>query len=178
VRAAAQRMGVLIDDLLSLSRITRREMRVLEVDLSALAGDVVARLREQEPHRSVEVAVSDGLTASGDAGLLEVLLVNLLGNAWKFTGGNEDAHIEFAETRLDDQRVFFVRDDGAGFDMAYVEKLFTPFERLHGPQEFSGTGIGLATVRRIVTRHAGRVWAEGAVGQGATFFFTLGAPAG
>jgi signal transduction histidine kinase len=176
VRAAAQRMGHLIDALLALSRVNRHEMQIDDVDLRGMAADIVSRFREEEPQRHVEVTLAPGLTARGDPGLLEVLLGNLLGNAWKFTGNSEDAHIEFAEARRDGHRVFFVRDDGAGFDMAFADKLFIPFQRLQGPQEFPGTGIGLATVQRIVSRHGGRIWAEGVVGQGATFFFTLGTP--
>ena len=169
-------MGHLIDALLALSRVNRHEMQIDDVDLRGMAADIVSRFREEEPQRHVEVTLAPGLTARGDPGLLEVLLGNLLGNAWKFTGNSEDAHIEFAEARRDGHRVFFVRDDGAGFDMAFADKLFIPFQRLQGPQEFPGTGIGLATVQRIVSRHGGRIWAEGVVGQGATFFFTLGTP--
>ncbi len=176
VRAAAQKMGRLIDDLLSLSRLTRGGTSVADVDLSGLAAEVVERLREEHPERRVEVVIAAGCRVWSDAGLLEAVVGNLLGNAWKFTGGREQGHIEFAETRLDGARVFFVRDDGAGFDPAYAANLFQPFQRLHGPDEYPGTGIGLATVRRIVNRLGGRCWAEGAVDEGATFFFTLATP--
>lgn len=178
VRAAAQKMGRLIDDLLSLSRLGRRETNSTEVDLGELVAEVVGRLRREDPDRRVEVAVASGCTVRTDAGLVEALLANLIGNAWKFTGKRAEAHIEFSETLLDGERVFFVGDDGAGFDPAYADKLFQPFQRLHGPEEYPGTGIGLATVGRIVSRLGGRCWADGAVGEGATFFFTLGEPAG
>ncbi|MBE3032390.1 MAG: PAS domain S-box protein, partial [Actinobacteria bacterium] len=173
VRAAAQRMGQLIDDLLMLSRVTRREMVREKVDLSALARDVLADLREAEPERAVDAAVADGLVANGDPALLRIVLQNVLANAWKFTSRKPQAHIAVGVERRDDGAAYYVRDDGAGFDATYVDKLFTPFQRLHAANEFPGTGIGLATVKRIVRRHGGSVWAEGAVDSGATFYFTL-----
>ena len=176
VRAAAQRMDVLIDALLSLSRLSRRQPQPVAVDLSAQAAVVVARLRDQEPGRDVDVVIAPGCTVVTDAELLEVVLTNLIGNAWKFTAGRERAHIEIGVRPAGDDRAFFVRDDGAGFDMAYAGQLFQPFHRLHGADEFPGTGIGLATVRRIVTRLGGACWAEGAEGEGATFFFALPEP--
>jgi light-regulated signal transduction histidine kinase (bacteriophytochrome) len=166
-------MGVLIDDLLTLARVTRREMHPERVDLSALARAVADELRQRDPERRVTFRIADGLTATGDAGLLQVALENLFGNAWKFTGRQPEATIEFGACERNGRRTFFVRDDGAGFDMAYADKLFGAFQRLHAVDEFPGTGIGLATVQRIVHRHGGRVWAEGAVGRGATFYFTL-----
>lgn len=169
VRAAARRMGVLIDDLIRLSRISRVTMERRRVDLSALARDVVAELRAREPERRVEVTVADGLVAFGDVRLLRVALENLVGNAWKFTSKREDAHIDVGR----DDRGFFVRDDGAGFDAAFRDKLFGAFQRLHTADEYPGTGIGLATVQRIVGRHGGRVWAEGEPGRGATFHFVV-----
>jgi len=172
-RAAAQRMGQLIDDLLLLSRVTRREMVREKVELSALARDVLADLREAEPERAVDAAVADGLVANGDPALLRIVLQNLLANAWKFTSRKPEAHIEVGVDRRDGVAAYYVRDDGAGFDATYVDKLFTPFQRLHAADEFPGTGIGLATVKRIVRRHGGSVWAEGAVDSGATFYFTL-----
>jgi len=175
VRAAAQRMGQLMDALLTLSRLSRKDLRVGRVDLSRLAAAAVEALREQEPERRVVVSIADGCVAVGDVDLVDVVLTNLLGNAWKFTSGREEAHIEFGEDVADGERAFFVRDDGAGFDPAYVDKLFQPFQRLHREEEYPGTGIGLATVRRIVSRLGGRCWAEGAVDAGATIFFTLGA---
>jgi len=173
VRAASQRMGQLIDDLLMLSRVTRREMVREKVDLSVLARDVLADLREAEPERAVDAAVADGLVANGDPALLRIVLQNLLANAWKFTSRKPKAHIEVGVDRRDGVAAYYVRDDGAGFDATYVDKLFTAFQRLHAADEFSGTGIGLATVKRIVRRHGGSVRAEGAVDSGATFYFTL-----
>ena len=179
VRAAAHRMAQLIDDLLRLAQVTRSEMELQEVDLSALARRITTDLRAREPQREVELLIEDGLAGRGDPILLHVALENLLKNSWKFTRRHPRARIEFAAlpTRHSgaktDQRVYFVRDDGAGFDMAYVRKLFRPFERLHTAAAFEGTGIGLATVQRIVHRHGGRVWAEGRVEQGATVYFTL-----
>ncbi|MCR4347456.1 MAG: PAS domain S-box protein [Sulfuricaulis sp.] len=174
VRAATQHMGHLIDDLIKLARVARAEMHRETVDLSALAGDVLAELQKNEPERRVEYRVDPGLTAEGDARLLRVVLDNLLGNAWKFTGKTANAEIEFGALRgTDGAPGYFVRDNGAGFDMTYADKLFGTFQRLHALSEFPGTGVGLATVQRIVHRHGGRVWAEGAVGKGATFYFTL-----
>ncbi len=175
VRAAAQRMGLLIDDMLKLSRLSRAEMNFQTVNLSELVGSIVAELKAREPGRKVTFKTASRAFATGDRQLLAVLLENLLANAWKFTGKHAEAHIEFGVTEKDGATVYFVRDDGAGFDMAHIDKLFTPFQRLHGMAEFPGTGIGLATVQRIVRRHGGRAWAEGAVEKGATFYFTLGA---
>lgn len=173
VRAASQRMGQLIDDLLDLSRMTRSEMRRESVDLSALAKSFAEELKRGQPERRVEFLIEGGLVVEGDRSLLRVVLENLLRNAWKFTGKQADARIEFGASEQEDKRAYFVRDDGAGFDMAYADKLFGAFQRLHGGSEFEGTGIGLATVQRIIHRHGGRVWAEGRVGHGATFYFTV-----
>ncbi len=173
IRAAAVRMGELIDALLGLSRVSRAELVHKPLDLTKLANDVFAQLRASEPSRSVRWVVRDGLTGHGDAGLIRALLENLLGNAWKFVAKREDAEIEFGR---DESGAFFVRDNGAGFDMAYANKLFMPFQRLHAATDYPGTGIGLATVQRIVRRHGGKIWATGAVGEGATFSFTLGTP--
>lgn len=174
VRAATQRMGLLIDDLLNLSRIGRVEMRRVDVDLSSLAREIAADLKKTQPERLVEFAISDDLRAKGDPALFRIILENLLGNAWKFTGKHPRAKIEFGYTRREGREVFFVKDDGAGFDMAYAQKLFSPFQRLHMASDFPGTGIGLATVQRIIRRHGGSVWAEAGVEQGATFYFVLG----
>ena len=175
VRANARHMAQLIEGLLMLSRLTRDEMRLESVDLGALAATILADLARAEPERRVDVAIAPALRARGDPRLLRILLQNLLSNAWKFTGGKEHARIEVGlEPDAGGRGSFFVRDDGAGFDMAYAEKLFRPFERLHGQSEFPGTGIGLATAARIVQRHGGRIRAEGATGRGATFRFTLG----
>ncbi len=173
VRRAAQHMAALIDDLLKLSRVTRAELAHEEVDLSALAAEIAEALRKQEPERNVRFDVAAGLTARADPRLLRVALENLLGNAWKFTACRPEARIELGADTNDTGTVYFVRDNGAGFDMAYVHKLFGAFQRLHDAAEFPGTGIGLATVQRIVHKHGGRVWAEAAVDRGAAFYFTL-----
>jgi signal transduction histidine kinase len=174
VRAAAVNMGQLIDDLLGLAQITRSELHREPVDMSALAREVASALQQRDPERQVAFAIGERLAARGDRRLLRVLLENLIGNAWKFTSKRPRASIAFGAACHDGTTVYFVRDDGDGFDMAYAHKLFGAFQRLHAMAEFEGTGIGLATVHRIVHRHGGRVWAEGAVGQGATFYFTLG----
>lgn len=174
VRTSAQRMGQLIDDLLTLSRVTRSELHRERLDLTVTARAVVEHLRAASPERSVEVVVPPELPAHGDPRLLAVVMENLLGNAWKFTGKREGARIELSTSAGEGGVVYVIRDNGAGFDQAFAGKLFGAFQRLHAVTEFDGTGIGLATVRRIVTRHGGRVWAEGKVGEGATFYFTLG----
>jgi PAS domain S-box-containing protein len=174
----AKRMGALIDALLSLSRVTRTPMTRESVNLSALVRATGAQLSAAEPHRTVELVVEDDLHASLDSNLARALIENLVGNAWKFTSGVRGARIDFGAGTTDGTRTFFVKDNGAGFDMAFGNKLFSPFQRLHTTAEFPGTGIGLATVQRIVHRHGGRVWAQGAVGAGATVYFTIpdGAP--
>jgi light-regulated signal transduction histidine kinase (bacteriophytochrome)/HAMP domain-containing protein len=173
VRAASQRMGILIDDLLKLARVTRAEMRTEPVDLSDMARDIVNELQRTAPERQVACAIAPGLTAEGDARLLRVVLDNLLRNSWKYTAKQPEARVEFGSVEANGGRAFMVRDNGAGFDMKYADKLFGVFQRLHSAADFEGTGVGLATVRRIINRHGGRIWAEGAVGQGATFYFTL-----
>ncbi len=165
-------MARLIDDLLALSRVTRGELRRTPVDLGTIADAVLARLAQANPNRRVDVAVADGLKVDADEGLLTVVFENLLGNAWKFTGKTAAARIEVGMIE-GAPCTYFVRDNGAGFDMAYASKLFGMFQRLHAASEFEGTGIGLATVQRVVRRHGGRIRAEGEVGRGATFFFTL-----
>jgi signal transduction histidine kinase len=173
IRTASQRMGQLIDDLLQLSRLARTDLQPQPVDLSVLVQEISAELREREPDRQVEMIIKDGLLSQGDPRLLRVMLMNLLANAWKFTSKTLDARIEFGVTQQNGQRAFFVRDNGAGFDMTYAGKLFGAFQRLHGATEFEGIGVGLATVQRIVHRHGGEISAEGIVNQGATFYFTL-----
>lgn len=173
VRSETQRMGRLIDDLLGLSRVTQTDMRTGSVDLSAIALELVAELKERDPARQVDCLVAPGIMVQGDAGLLRAALTNLLENAWKFTGRRELARIEFGRIEQNSEPVCFVRDNGVGFDPAYARKLFAPFQRMHKASEFPGTGIGLATVSRIVARHGGRIWAEAAVDRGATFYFTL-----
>ena len=173
VRKASQRMGQLINDLLKLSRLTRGQLHCEHVNLSAIATEIIDELQKSYPERDVSCFVTPKLVADGDARLLSIVLENLLGNAWKFTKKRDHAKIEVGMTKKNEQTVFFVRDNGAGFEMSYADKLFTPFQRLHRTMEFEGTGIGLATVQRIIHRHGGQVWAESEVGNGATFHFTL-----
>jgi len=173
VRESAQQMAQLIDDLLGLSRVTRTELHREDVDLSVLAYASIARLRRHHPERVVDVVIEEGLTNHGDPRLLAVVFDNLLGNAWKFTSKRDDARIEFRREPGDGPPVYVVRDNGAGFDMGFASKLFGVFQRLHPASEFEGTGIGLATVRRVVSRHGGRIWADASVGRGASFRFTL-----
>lgn len=173
VRASAQRMGQIIDDLLELSRVGRAELKRASVDLSAIARDVIAELQRRDPDRVVAVEVADALEADADARLLHIVFENLLSNAWKFTARHASPAIAVTVEDTGRGRAFVVRDNGAGFDMAYAEKLFRPFHRLHGNKDFPGTGVGLATVHRVIDRHGGRIWAEAAVDRGAAFFFTL-----
>lgn len=173
IRAATRRMGRLIDDLLELARLGRGDLDRVSLDLSILAAGIITELRQANPDRRVEFVVAPALAARADPTLVRVALANLLGNAWKFTGKKAWARIELGVMRHDGEPVFFVRDDGAGFDMAYADKLFSPFQRLHGQKEFEGSGVGLATVQRIIHRHGGHIWAESQVGRGATFLFTL-----
>ncbi|OFW20828.1 MAG: hypothetical protein A3H97_13115 [Acidobacteria bacterium RIFCSPLOWO2_02_FULL_65_29] len=173
VCAAARRMGELIDDLLQLSRIGRADMHRDRVNLSEIARAVVADLRQHDPEREVEVDIEDNLIADADGRLVRVALENLIGNAWKFTGKANRPRVQFARESTLEGPTYVVRDNGAGFDMTYGDKLFRPFQRLHSPSEFPGTGIGLATVQRIVNRHGGRVWAEGEPGRGAAIYFTV-----
>jgi light-regulated signal transduction histidine kinase (bacteriophytochrome) len=173
VRAATQRMGMLIDDLLNLARVTRTEMRVEKTDLGAIARSIAAELKNTQAERNAEFLIQDGLEAIVDSHLMRITLENLLGNAWKFTSKRETACIEFGKTERDGGTTYFVRDNGAGFDPAYAQRLFGAFQRLHDSKDFPGTGVGLATVQRIIYRHGGRVWAESSVERGATFYFTL-----
>ena len=173
VRAASQLMGELIDDMLSLSRVSRAEIHWKKVDLSGLAQKIAQELQDSEPKRRVKFIIAPDLLVYGDGPLLRAALENLLSNAWKFTGKRDRPKIEFGARKENGLQVYFVKDNGVGFDMSYVSKIFEPFQRLHSKNEFPGTGIGLATVRRIIDRHGGRVWAEGKVGDGATFYFTL-----
>jgi PAS domain S-box-containing protein len=174
VRAAVKNMSELIDDLLNLSRISRKEMELKPVDMSKIAEKIIADIKEQAPERQVDFSVQEGLTAWGDAHLLEIALQNLFDNAWKFTGTHKSAKIEFGRMKSEGREVYFIRDDGAGFDTKYYDKLFNPFQRLHSEKDFPGTGIGLVIVRRIMERQGGRVWAEAEVEKGATLYFTLG----
>lgn len=174
MRAATQRMTELIDDMLELARAGRDELRRGRVDLCALARAVAAELASGAPERTVRVDIADGLAAQADGRLLRIVLENLLGNAWKYSRHAADARIEFGAVEHEKLITYFVRDNGAGFDMRFAHKLFAPFERLHTAEQFPGSGIGLATVERIISRHGGRIWAESTLGAGATFFWTLG----
>ena len=174
IRTAAQRMAQLIDDLLNLSRVSRATIETETINLSSLAHDIVRDLQQAHRERIVEITITPDLVARGDQRLMRIVLENLINNAWKFTSKQEYARIELGIQDGDRQRTYFVRDNGAGFDMNYANKLFGTFQRLHGNAEFPGIGIGLAIVQRIIHRHSGRIWAEGAVDKGATFYFTLG----
>jgi light-regulated signal transduction histidine kinase (bacteriophytochrome) len=173
IRAASQRMGQLIDDLLGLAHVSRVGLQRRPVDLTAIAGVVTEELRQGDPTRQAEITIAQEMRVSGDARLLQVLLQNLLQNAWKFTSTRPVARLECGQTTVNGVRAYFVRDNGVGFDMTYAHKLFGAFQRLHTTAEFPGSGIGLATVQRIVHRHGGRVWAESRIEQGTTFYFTL-----
>jgi light-regulated signal transduction histidine kinase (bacteriophytochrome) len=173
VRAAAQRMGALIDDILELSRVSRQAMRREKVDLGHLAAELRDEMRQNDPGRQVDMAIGEGCHCEGDPRLLRILLQNLLENAWKYSARSPLPQIAFGCSVESGETVFFVRDNGVGFDMKYADRLFAPFQRLHSPEEFAGSGIGLATVSRIVHRHGGRVWAEAEPGKGAVFRFTL-----
>lgn len=174
VRSATQRMGHLIDEMLKLSRISKAELKPLPVDLSQLARKVCTELSQENPDHHVDIQIQETLTAQADPALMEILLENLLSNAWKFTKDNPDAAIEVGQKVLDSQEVFFIADNGAGFDMQYAQQLFAPFKRLHSADKYPGTGIGLATCARIVKKHQGRIWADSEPEKGTTFFFTLG----
>ncbi len=174
IRAAAQRMSALIDDLLSLSQLSRTAMQWRTLDITALARSIAGDLHTEQPQRQIELDIQEGLTVTADPGLMRIALVNLLGNAWKFTSKRARGRVEVGQSAVHGVMAFFVRDNGAGFDPAHADRLFGAFQRLHGMSEFPGTGIGLATVQRIIHRHGGRVWAEGAVDRGATFYFTVG----
>ncbi len=167
-------MAALIDDLLGLARITKAKIHRKRVDLTELARTVLAEIEARDPGHKVASHVADGLRVEADPGLVTVILENLLGNAWKFTAKKSEPRIEVGQQQQGTKMIFLVRDNGAGFEMEHAGRLFAPFQRLHLEAEFPGTGIGLATVQRIVSRHDGRVWAEAASGRGATFFFTLG----
>ena len=173
VCSASRRMGQLIDDLLNFSRVTRVEMQCDVVDLSALADTVATELQQSQPDRQAEFIISPGLIAKGDTHLIRLALENLIGNAWKFTRKRPSTRIEFSCIKDSERTVYFVRDNGVGFDMAYADKLFSGFQRLHSPADYEGTGIGLTTVKRIIDRHGGTIWAESIIEQGATFYFTL-----
>jgi signal transduction histidine kinase len=171
--AAGQRMNAMIDTLLSLSRMTSREIERERVDMSRLARELADELRAQDPARTTDFVLADAVVVDGDRTLLRLVLQNLLGNAWKFSGKMAQPRVEFGTREENGRMVCFVRDNGAGFDMRFAEKMFGLFQRFHSSNEFPGTGVGLATVQRIVRKHGGRIWADSQPGQGATFFFTL-----
>jgi signal transduction histidine kinase len=168
----AKKMGQLIEDLLRLSRLARQEVRRTEIDLANLAREIAARYKTEDPKRRVDVVIPEHLPVRGDAGLMAVVMENLMSNAWKYTSKTDGARIEVGAQEKEGVTTFFVKDNGAGFEMRYAEKLFSPFQRMHTEQEFPGTGVGLATVQRIIHRHGGRIWADAEVGRGATFSFT------
>jgi light-regulated signal transduction histidine kinase (bacteriophytochrome) len=175
IRVSVERMNALIDALLELARFSRDKLKRQPVDLSAVAHLIATKLQQNHPTHQVEFVIAEGITVNGDAQLLRIVMENLLSNAWKFTAKRASAHIEFGTApQADGSAAYFVRDDGAGFDMAYAGKLFGAFQRLHSEKEFPGLGIGLATVQRIIHRHNGRVWAEGMVDKGTAFYFTVG----
>ena len=176
IRRAAQRMGDLIDDMLNLAKVSRADLHRAEIDLSSLAREISETLRERAPDRKATFVIAGPIEAEGDSGLLRIALDNLLGNAWKFTRNREPAEIEIGQRVVDGESACYVRDNGAGFDMAYAGKLFQAFQRFHDAKDFPGTGIGLAIVHRIVTKHGGRIWAESEPGKGTTFYFTLPTP--
>jgi light-regulated signal transduction histidine kinase (bacteriophytochrome) len=173
IRSGVQKMGHLIDNMLELSKLTRKQMNIQTVDLTQIAWNIINGLKAENPKRSVEFVVADRLSAEADPDLMEVLLVNLIGNAWKYSSKVECPRIEIGTELQDDRPHFFVSDNGAGFDMSYYNKLFGAFQRLHRDSEFPGTGVGLAIVQRVVHRHGGRVWAKSEVNKGATFYFFL-----
>lgn len=173
VRQAAQRMGLLIDDLLKLARVTRADVKVEDVELTAMAQEIAGELQDAEPERQVEFTITPNLRAKADPRLLQVVLQNLLSNSWKFTGPRSPARIEFGKSELNGRPTYYIRDNGVGFDMSYAGKMFGAFQRFHDARDFAGTGVGLATVQRIIHKHGGRIWAESQPGNGATFFFTL-----
>jgi len=166
-------MNQLIEEFLKLARIARQEINKTDINLSGLGREIIEELSKASPERKVEISIQPGMKAAGDSKLLRIALLNLLGNAWKYTGKNPSAKIEFACREDEKQPVFYIRDNGVGFDMGHYEKLFTPFMRLHSDDQFTGTGIGLATVRRIILKHGGKIWAQSEAGKGAIFSFTL-----
>jgi PAS domain S-box-containing protein len=174
INKGSDKMCKLVNDLLDLSRLSRQELSRTEVDMSALAASMVSGLREADSGRSVEISIEDGINASADQPLMEIVLSNLIGNAWKFTSKISKARIEFGTIEKGGKTVYYVRDNGAGFNFKYATKMFQPFHRLHSDEDFEGTGIGLAIVERVIRRHGGKVWAEGKVGKGASVCFTLG----
>jgi light-regulated signal transduction histidine kinase (bacteriophytochrome) len=173
IEEASARMSQLIDDMLNLARVTKTEMHRERVDLSGMVREIAGELRQREPQRAVDFSIADSIAVHGDAHLLRVAMDNLIGNAWKYSSHKSPSRIEFGSRESEEGPVYFVRDNGAGFDPRSAQRLFQPFQRLHPISEFPGTGIGLATVQRVMQKHGGRIWAEGVVNEGATFSFTL-----
>jgi PAS domain S-box-containing protein len=173
IRKATQHMGNLIDDMLKLSRVTQSEFNYQSIDLSKMVQSISDTFQKNNPNNNVKMTIQKGIVIQGDPHSMQIALTNLIDNAWKFTGREKHPRIEFGTTLQENEKIFFIRDNGVGFDMSYVGKLFGAFQRLHTMDEFAGTGIGLATVQRIIRRHGGKIWAEGEVGKGATFYFTL-----
>jgi light-regulated signal transduction histidine kinase (bacteriophytochrome) len=173
IQDASKRMEQLIDDMLNLARVTKSEMHREQVDLSAMVRQIAGELKQREPQRAVELVVADGVIVHGDVHLLRVAMDNLIGNAWKYSSNKSPSRIEFGVKQVDRGAVYYVKDNGAGFDPRSAQRLFQPFQRLHPISEFPGTGVGLATVQRIIQKHGGQIWAEGAVNAGAAFSFTL-----
>ena len=173
VRKNAQRMGQLIDDLLILSRVTRQEIKASRIDLSALSGEIIEQLRAEQPERTVQFEIEDNINILGDPGLVRIAMENLIGNAWKYTSKISHAKISLSTSLDNDKTAFKLQDNGAGFNMEYADKLFEVFQRLHGKDDYEGTGVGLATVKRVIERHQGSIWARSEKGKGASFFFTL-----
>ena len=173
VRKNVRRMTQLIDDLLILSRVTRKEIETSRIDLSALCHEVIEQLRSAQPERTVQFEIEDAISTWGDPGLIRIVMGNLLSNAWKYTSRADGAKISFSATRENGITTYKLQDNGVGFDMKYADKLFEVFQRLHGKDEFEGTGVGLATVKRAINRHHGSIWTKGEQDKGASFFFTL-----
>jgi light-regulated signal transduction histidine kinase (bacteriophytochrome) len=173
LRRASQHMAALIDDMLELFRVTSSELNISNVNLSTIAGNIIAELRQADRQRDVEIVIPQGIIAKADSNLMHVVLENLLGNAWKFTSKKQKARIELGTFEQHKEIIYYVCDNGAGFDMAFAHKLFGAFQRLHNAEDYPGDGIGLTSVQRIIHRHGGRVWAEGKPDEGATFYFTL-----
>ena len=176
IQNGTRRMSELIDDLLRLAKLAKAELKIGKIDLSAVAETAISTFRFKEPARDVHVRIEKNIEVQGDPGLVGSAMENLLSNAWKYTSKTPSAIIEFGRVEGSGGKAFFVRDNGAGFDMKYSAKLFTPFQRMHRDEEFTGHGVGLATVQRIIHRHGGKIWAEAEPGKGATFYFTLGTP--
>jgi light-regulated signal transduction histidine kinase (bacteriophytochrome) len=173
IRTSTKRMSNLIDDLLNLSRLTRKELSIEQIDLTKLCQEIFEELKINEPSRKIRLSIERGMKLNGDPTLIRTVIENLIGNSWKFTRKKAVPKITFGTKTINKEKIYFIEDNGVGFDMAYANKLFTVFQRLHSYKEFEGTGIGLAIVQRIINRHGGKIWAEGKINKGATFYFTI-----